>query len=118
MKLYITDNKMECGFDEQCFTIEQFNDIAYHPYIQSVKWDVIYIDLNDKINRGYVRQIIDRKMKIIPVVINNTITPNNVLTLIEMCPDYAADFMRAQAKGSEELLNLFNKLSEIYLWEN
>lgn len=117
MRLYITDEDFECGLTEQHFTIEQFNNIIYHPYIQSVDWDAIYVDLSDKINRGYIRQIISRKIKVIPRLVNGKISPNNVLTLIEICPDYAADFLNAQKDGQEQLLTLFNKLSDIYLWE-
>lgn len=116
MRLYITDKKVDAGIDEQYFTIEEFNDIAYHPYLQSKKWEEIFIDLDDRINRGFVKQLFGRKYKIIPRVVNDTITPHNVLTLIEICPDYAAKFMRAQSEGQSALKSVFKEVGEIYFW--
>lgn len=116
MKLLITDLEHECGLDEQSFTVDEFNDISYHPYIQSVRWDVVYVDLVDRINRGFIKQILGRKSKIVPRLVKDTITSHNVLTLIEICPDYAADFINAQKCGQEELHKLFDKMSELYLW--
>ena len=116
MKLIITDEVMDSGIDEQHFTIEEFNTVCYHPYIQSVDWEEVIIDLDDRLNRGFVKQLFGRKYKIIPRVKRGMITPHNVLTLIEICPDYAAKFMRAQAEGQEALKKVFKEVGEIYFW--
>lgn len=117
MKLIITNERHECTLDEQHFTVDEFNDIMYHPYIQSVRWDVVYLDLDDKLNRGLVKQVLGRKPKIVPRLTKNVITPQNVLTLIEICPDYAGKLMRAQSEGQESLQSLFKELSKMYFWD-
>lgn len=116
MKLLITNREHECGLDEQLLTVDEFNDITYHPYIQSIYWDIVYLDLDDSINRGFVKQILGRKSRVVPRIVKDIISPRDVLTLIEICPDYAAAFIKAQSSGQEELHKLFKQMSDLYIW--
>lgn len=117
MILLITNEERELNLDEQQLTVEQFNNIVYHPYIQMLKWDKVVVDLDDSINAGYLKQLLVRKIIIVPRQINERLSVKNVLTLITIYPESAAELLNAQKAGPEELQKVYDKLSETYNWK-
>lgn len=117
MKLTITKMNIDPELGEYILSPEQFNDLAYHPFIQSQRWDVAVIDVCDDINTSFVSQLIKRGTKMIPVFDKNRpITPRQLLLLLAMFPDHRTALVNAQQQGAEELQTLLREMSEQYMW--
>lgn len=115
MVLRITDKSIERDLKTDVITIEQFNDIAFHPYLQSVQWDAIIIDIDKRLMRSYISQIFKRNYRIIPVMDMETITTKEVLILIEILPEYGAELMKSYREG--KLSDTIKSISDLYKWE-
>lgn len=116
MRLLVTDRVIKERLDCQVIEIYNFNDLAYHPYIQSVDWESVIIDLDERIVRGYIKQILGRKVKIVPYIIKDEITPKQLLLLCEIYPDRMSEIFSWSNLRHDEKIAKVNGLSEIYHW--
>lgn len=116
MRLLVTDRVIKERLDCQVIEIDNFNDLAYHPYIQSVDWESVIIDLDERIVRGYIKQILGRKVKIVPYIIKDEITPKQLLLLCEIYPDRMSEIFSWSNLRHDEKIAKVNGLSEIYHW--
>jgi len=115
MKLTITKNNIDPELGEYVLSPEQFNDLAYHPYIQSQRWDIAVVDVCDEINTGFVTQLIKRGTKMIPVFDgSHTLTPRQLLLMLAMFPDHRMELMGSHQK--ESLNETLKSMSEQYMW--
>lgn len=115
MIVRITDKDIERDLKTDVVTIDQFNDIAFHPYLQSIQWDAVIIDISPRLTRSFVSQIFKRNFRIIPVIEKYPITNKEVLVLMEILPERGAELMRAHREGRLE--ELMNELSKLYKWD-
>ena len=115
MKVRITNKPIDRDLSTDVLTIDEFNDIAFHPYLQSVQCDSVIIYLDPSLKRSYISQIFKRNFRIIPVIDKYPITNKEVLILMEMLPESSAEVMKAHREGT--LQEYMEKLSVLYNWK-
>lgn len=116
MILRITDSKDSQTIDEQRLSIEEFNDILCHPWIRCNEWSEVIVDLDDRLNLGFLRQLFNLNQILKFKRIKDSFSSKDVLILISLYPDYAAKFMDAKKEGQESLLNVYNEVASVYGW--
>lgn len=116
MRLFITDKPDDGRLDCQYISIDNFNDLCYHPYIQSIKWESVIVDLDDRIKRSYIKQIIGRNTKVVPRVLRGSVTPKGLLLLAEIYPDDMAEIYSWSKLPFNEMVEKVNELAEKKHW--
>lgn len=116
MRLFITDKPEDGRLDCQFISIDNFNDLCYHPYIQSVKWESVIVDLDDRITRSYIKQIISRNTKVVPRVLRGSITPKGLLLLAEIYPDDMAEIYSWTKLPFSEMVVKVDELAKKHHW--
>lgn len=116
MNLYITDSE-EFNDRKDMYIISpvNFGTPAYHPYLATNKWEVVYVDITDAVPRGYFKQLIKAGSIVVPVF-NGPVTMKTVLLLCEIFPDDMAKLRVAFTKGKEEFDKVLNIMKEKYGW--
>lgn len=116
MRLLITDEvRNEISFDTVVMTSIEFNSIHSHPFIASSKFDEVIVDLNDKVNIGYLQPLL-RTTKVIPRVVGE-ITSHSVSLLCELYKDRAAEIRFTFIKDKEAFKKLIDDMKVQYQWE-
>lgn len=116
MKVRITDKEIDRDLKTDVLTIDQFNDIAFHPYLQSINWEAVIIDISPRLTRSYVSQIFKKNFIMVPVIDKYPISNREVLVLMEMLPERAAELMKNQREGNLE--TYMKQLSDLYKWDS
>lgn len=116
MKVRITDKEIDRDLKTDVLTIDQFNDIAFHPYLQSINWEAVIIDISPRLTRSYVSQIFKKNLIMVPVIDKYPISNREVLVLMEMLPERAAELMKSQREGNLE--TYMKQLSGLYKWDS
>lgn len=114
MKVRITDKSIDRDLSLDVLTVDEFNDIAFHPYLQSIQWDAVIIDICPKLMRSYISQVFKRNYRMVPVIESYPISTKEVLMLTTMLPQHCAELMAAHKEGTLEAL--MNRLSNTYKW--
>lgn len=116
MRLLITDEIIkEVSFDTVIMTSIEFNSIHSHPFIASSKFDEVIVDLNDKINIGYLQPLM-KTTKVIPRVVGE-MTAHSVSLLCELYKDRAAELRITFIKDKEGFAKLIENMKKQYCWE-
>lgn len=116
MRLFITDKPEDGRLDCQFISIDNFTDLCYHPYIKSMKWESVIVDLDDRIPRSYIKQIVGTKTKVVPRVLRGSITPKGLLLLAEIYPDNMAEIYSWTKLPFNEMVAKVYELAEKKHW--
>ena len=116
MRLYVTDEiKEDLSFDSVVMTSSEFNCIKAHPFIVSSRFDEIVIDITEKVQLGYIKQVMS-VTKVIPKIIGE-ITSHTVSVLCELYKDRAAEMRYTFIRDKDGFIELINKMKTDYCWE-
>ena len=115
MRLLITD-KEDDRLDCHCISIDNFNDICYHPYLKNMKLESVVVDLDDRINRSYIKQILGVHNNVVPRLVGGDITPKQILLLVEMLPDDVAEVYGWMKLSKEDRVAAFNAMRDKKNW--
>ena len=114
MRLYITDTVSdEVSFDVVRITTGEFNEIRNHPYIASMRFDEVIVDITPKIKLGYLIPLM-KSTKLIPRI--NEIDSHTITILSELCRDRAAELRYSFIRDKEQCKEIVEKLKEEYGW--
>lgn len=117
MRLLITDEvRNEVSFDTVVMTSTEFNSIHSHPFIASSQFDVVVVDLNDKIKLEYLRPLIGTTV-VVPKI-NGEISSYAVSILCEVYKDLAAQLRVTYIRDKEAFNKLIEELSVKYDWKS
>jgi hypothetical protein len=105
----------EVSFDTVVMSSIEFNKITSHPFIASSRFDEVVIDLNDKIDIGYLQPLL-KTTKVIPRVVGE-ITPHAVSLLCELYRDRSAELRFTYIRSKDDFNQLIESMKKQYCWE-
>ena len=115
MILRITDNvESDVSLEEVRMSIDEFADIANHPFIASSNFDAIVIDLDKRIPFGYCKAIVGAT-RIIPKY--NEINSDSIRLLSECFPEYAAPLRSSFIRDKAKLEIILSEMCSKYSWD-
>lgn len=114
MVLRITNDQADdFPFEDKVMEIKDFADTATHPFIAAGKWSRVYIDIDDEVPTGIIRQVV--KVYTVKPVIKNIedISTKGMLLLCEIFPDHSAKLRYLYMKQRGEFTNLVKELVHV-----
>lgn len=114
MRLYVTNTAIEPSFDQVVLSVEEFCDISNHPYIASGSFDIMVIDLEDKIPSNLLKACIG-KFKIIPKL-THPVTVDTVRLLAELYREKGAMLRQAWLRNKSSVQGIVDGIAEEFHW--
>lgn len=115
MRLYITDTiDDEISFDVVRMTTSEFNEIRNHPYIASMRFDEVVVDITPKIKLGYLIPLM-KVTRVIPKI--NEIDSHTIAVLSELCREHSAELRFTFIRDKDKCRELIEKIKEEYRWD-
>lgn len=114
MRLYVTDTQSdEVSFDVVRISTNEFNQIRNHPYIASMRFDEVIVDISPSIKLGYLIPLM-KHTRVIPKI--GEIDSHTITILSEICRDRAAELRYSFIRDKEKCKEIVENLKEEYGW--
>ena len=116
MILRVTDKAdTDISLETIVMTVDEFSDIANHPFIATNNFDALVLDLDKRIPFGFCKAIVG-KVRIIPKF--TEVNTDTIRLLSECFPDYAALLRTSFMRDKEKLTFVLTEMRTKYLWDD